>query len=224
MQHRNITFAQCAVEDYADVALFDAVIGRYVLIHQSDPVGFLRAATRLLRPGGILAFHEIEFGRLRSLPNVEIWDKTAHVILDFFGRTLPHHDIANRLIDLFAAVELPCPKMFCEIPVGGGAASPIYAWFAEGIRSVLPQIAQMGMATGDLMPIDSLESRLRAATVATHSQVEGGTRSDLCLGHSLTGRRRNIVSGKHAFLDISTGAPLAKKMGTAVQDFQASTA
>jgi hypothetical protein len=63
--------------------------------------------------------------------------------------------------------------MFCEVPVGGGAASPIYAWFVEGIRSVLPQIAQMGMATGDLMPIDSLESRLRAAAVAAHSQVEG---------------------------------------------------
>jgi len=153
--------------------LFDAVIGRYVLIHQSDPVGFLRAATRLLRPGGVLAFHEIEFGGLRSLPNVEIWDKTADVIKDFFHRTLPHHDIANRLIDLFATVELPCPNTFCEVPVGGGAASPIYAWFAEGIRSVLPQIAQMGMATGDLMPIDSLESRLRAATVAKHGQVEG---------------------------------------------------
>ena len=29
--HHNITFAQCAVEDYADTASFDAVIGRYVL-------------------------------------------------------------------------------------------------------------------------------------------------------------------------------------------------
>jgi hypothetical protein len=67
--------------------------------------------------------------------------------------------------------------MFCEVPVGGGVASPIYTWFAEGIRSVLPQIAQMGMATGDLMPIDTLESRLRAATVAKHSQVEGPARN-----------------------------------------------
>jgi ubiquinone/menaquinone biosynthesis C-methylase UbiE len=172
-RHRNITFARCAVEDYTDAATFDAVIGRYVLIHQSDPVRFMRAATRPLRPGGILAFHEIEFGRLRSPPNVEIWDKTINVISDFFRRTLPHHDVANRLIDLFADVGLPCPKIFCEVPMGGGTACLIYPWLAEGIRSLLPQLAEMGMATGDLMPIDSLESRLRAAAVAAHSQVEG---------------------------------------------------
>jgi len=161
------------VEDYTDAATFDAVIGRYVLIHQSDPVRFMRAATRPLRPGGILAFHEIEFGRLRSPPNVEIWDKTINVISDFFRRTLPHHDVANRLIDLFADVGLPCPKIFCEVPMGGGTACLIYPWLAEGIRSLLPQLAVLGMATGDLMPIDSLESRLRAAAVAAHSQVEG---------------------------------------------------
>ena len=56
MQHRNITFAQCAVEDYADVALFDAVIGRYVLVHQSDPVGFLRAVGESRRSNCLAKF------------------------------------------------------------------------------------------------------------------------------------------------------------------------
>ena len=44
---------------------------------------------------------------------------------------------------------------------------------AEGIRNLLPQLAQMGMATDDLRSIDTLESWLRTATVAAHSQVEG---------------------------------------------------
>jgi ubiquinone/menaquinone biosynthesis C-methylase UbiE len=170
--YRNITFTQCAVEDYTDAAPFDAVIGRYVLLHQSDPARFLRAAMRLLRPGGILALHEIEFGRMRSPPNLEVWGEAVNVIKEFFRRALPHHDIANRLINLFAAVGLPCPKIFCEIPIASGAASPIYAWLAEGIRCLLPQLAQMGIATDALMPIDSLESRLRAVAIATHSQVD----------------------------------------------------
>jgi SAM-dependent methyltransferase len=171
--HGNITFAQCAAEDYPDAASFDAVVGRYVLAHQADAVGFLRAATRLLRPGGTLAFHEPEFGRLRSIPTVEIWDETAHAIVEVFRRTAPNYDVAGRLIGLFAAAGLPCPKVSCEVPLGGGAASPLYAWLAETLRSLLPQINQLGMATGDSMPIDSLESRIRAATVAASSQVEG---------------------------------------------------
>jgi hypothetical protein len=64
---------------------------------------------------------------------------------------------------------------------------------AEGIRSLLSQLAQMGMATDDLMPIDTLESRLRTATVAAHSQVEGAF-PDLRLGHALTGRPKHCLS------------------------------
>jgi hypothetical protein len=63
--------------------------------------------------------------------------------------------------------------MICEVPVGGGTASPIYAWLAESMRVLLPQMAQMGMETRDLMPIDPLESRLSAAAVAAQSQLEG---------------------------------------------------
>jgi hypothetical protein len=110
---------------------------------------------------------------LGALPNVEILDKVANVILDFFRRAVPHHDIANRLIDLFAAAGLPCPKMFCESPVGGGPTSPIYAWYAESIRTLLPQLARMGMATDDLTPVDTLGARLQAAAVAARSQVQG---------------------------------------------------
>lgn len=172
-RHRNVTFTQCAVEDYAEAASFDAVVGRYVLVHQPDPLGFLHSAARLLRPDGVLAFHEIELSAMRALPNVEIWDKTVNVILDFFCRMVPNHNIGNRLIELFAAADLPCPKLFCEVPIGGGPASSIYAWIAEAIRSLLPQLVQMGLATDDLMPIDSLELRLEAAAVATCCQVQG---------------------------------------------------
>ena len=37
---------------------FDAVIGRYVLMFQADPVAMLRGVARHLRPGGTIVFHE----------------------------------------------------------------------------------------------------------------------------------------------------------------------
>ena len=150
---------------------------------------------------------QLEFGRLGSFPSVEIWDKAAGVIVEFFRRTLLHHDIATRLIDLFAVAGLPCPKIFCEVPIGGGTASLIYTWLAEGIRSLLPQLAQMGMATDDLMPIDTLESRLRTATVAARSQVEGLPRSAPGSRSDWQTETLSVVSGKPALLRRSTSGP-----------------
>ena len=40
---------------------FDALIGRFVLMYLPDPAGALRQLSTRLRPGGIVAFHEIGF-------------------------------------------------------------------------------------------------------------------------------------------------------------------
>jgi 2-polyprenyl-3-methyl-5-hydroxy-6-metoxy-1,4-benzoquinol methylase len=48
----NIEFEEASVEDYSDPELFDAVIGLYVLIHESDPVALIHAAPGLDRCPG----------------------------------------------------------------------------------------------------------------------------------------------------------------------------
>jgi 2-polyprenyl-3-methyl-5-hydroxy-6-metoxy-1,4-benzoquinol methylase len=56
-----------------DAASFDVVIGRYVLIFQDD-VTFIRATARLVKPGGIVAFHEIDDADdFAALPEVPLW-------------------------------------------------------------------------------------------------------------------------------------------------------
>ena len=51
-------------------APFDAVVGRYFLVHQDDPASVLRKLSRLVRPGGVVAFleEELEYGH-RSEPS-----------------------------------------------------------------------------------------------------------------------------------------------------------
>jgi 2-polyprenyl-3-methyl-5-hydroxy-6-metoxy-1,4-benzoquinol methylase len=57
-----------------DAASFDIVIGRYVLIFQDDVASFLRASARLAKPGGIVAFHEIDDADdFAALPEVPLW-------------------------------------------------------------------------------------------------------------------------------------------------------
>jgi SAM-dependent methyltransferase len=54
---RHVDFREVSVEAFYDPETFDAVIGRYVLIHQADPVALIRAAAGLVRAGGVVAFH-----------------------------------------------------------------------------------------------------------------------------------------------------------------------
>jgi SAM-dependent methyltransferase len=171
---RQIRFEQAAVESFSSQETFDLVIGRYILIHQPDPIGFLRAAARLVSPGGSVAFHELRLLQgFDSLPSVPLWQVTGDLILAAMQSALPHHDVGDRLIEFFSEAGLPHPDLFCEIPVGGGLDSPLYASAAETLRSFLPQLAKMGVLLGELVGIETLESRLREVVVAARSQIVG---------------------------------------------------
>jgi ubiquinone/menaquinone biosynthesis C-methylase UbiE len=169
---RQISFQEASLESFSSGEPFDLVIGRYILIHQSDPVGFLRAAARLVKPGGCIAFHEIRLVQMfGSLPPVPLWQVTGNFIQMACQSALLHYDVSNRLIDSFFKAGLPRPDLFCETLVGGGIDSPLYAWVAETLQSFLPQLAKMGIVAGELVGIETLESRLREAVVEARSQV-----------------------------------------------------
>jgi ubiquinone/menaquinone biosynthesis C-methylase UbiE len=169
---RQISFHQASVETFSPLEPFDLVIGRYILIHQPDPVRFLRAASPLVKSGGRIAFHEIRLTQpFASLPGVPLWQVTGDLILMACQSALPHFDLSDRLIECFSEAGLPQPDLFCETPVGGGVNSPLYAWAADTLRSFLPQLMKIGIGIGDSVEIETLERRLREAVVEARSQI-----------------------------------------------------
>ncbi len=159
-------------DDTLDAASFDVVIGRYVLIFQHDVTSFIRASARLVKPGGVVAFHEIDDADdLAALPEVPLWKQANDWLTRALRSLLPNPDVPGRLVDSFRQAGLGVPVLFCEVPIGDGERSPIATWLAETLRTLLPQIIQRGWASEDAVDIDSLEKRLRAATSTTHSQV-----------------------------------------------------
>jgi SAM-dependent methyltransferase len=168
-----VTFREVSVDAFSDPDPFDFVVGRYVLVHQPDPVDFLRAAARLVRPGGIFALHEVDLtGGFNSRPRVVRWDAMGNLTLAAFQEALSHYDSANRLIEYFHAAGLPVPVLFREMVVGGGISSPLYAWIADTLRSVWPQLAEMGIVTKEPISAETLASRIESAVVKSHSQIE----------------------------------------------------
>ena len=171
---RHLSFHEASVETFADDAGFDLVIGRYVLIHQTDPVAFLRAAARLVRLGGSMAFHELRLSDpCRSLPNVPLWEMIDRLLHLAFSSALPHYDAGDRLIEHFAHAGLPEPNLFCETHVWGAADVPYYAWAVDTLRVVLPQLKRLGIVAAEFMEMETLETRLGDAVRAARSQVTG---------------------------------------------------
>ena len=168
-----VTFKDVPLETFSDPDRFDCVVGRYVLIHQAAPINFLCTAARLVRPGGIIALHEVDLGgAFNSRPRVWRWDAAGNLIIAAFRDALPHYDSANRLIEYFSNAGLPIPNVSRELIVGGGSRSPLYAWLADTMRSVWPQLVEMGIAAEQVFPAETLATRVRSAVVEARSQIE----------------------------------------------------
>jgi ubiquinone/menaquinone biosynthesis C-methylase UbiE len=117
--HANVEFRAGAAEDFTDPLPFDLAIGRYVLVHQADPSTFIRAVASHVRPGGIVAFHEIAlYGECESLPPIPVWHQTWRWIVAAFVSVMAHPDAGGRMMTHFRDAGLKQPNIFCERPVG----------------------------------------------------------------------------------------------------------
>jgi ubiquinone/menaquinone biosynthesis C-methylase UbiE len=160
----------CSVEDLNETASFDFVVGRYVLVHQADPLGFLRSAAKAIRPGGVIAFHENTPPiSARSYPPLEIYDHLADLITAAAVFNLPHGDAALRAPQLFQDAGLPYPTLFSETPIGGAENSSICEWTVELHRALRPQYEKAGIVIPETFDPEKIKDRLKAAAIQSRS-------------------------------------------------------
>lgn len=168
----NIALRNVDVLDFQDEQKFDLVVGRYVLPFQPNPVEFLRAAAAQVRPGGVLALHEIAYyADGVSLPAVPLWDQTWTWMAAALRTAVPHADAGERLLSHFQRAGLAQPSLFCETQIGGGPDSLMYALAAQTARLFVTQLLPSRGLPAPEVDLDTLEDRLRAATLAAHGQV-----------------------------------------------------
>jgi ubiquinone/menaquinone biosynthesis C-methylase UbiE len=171
---RNVEFEHTTIADFSSPVWFDAVVGRYILVHQADPTSCIRHVKRFIKPNGLFALHEISLRHgFRSYPRVPLWDRAGDWLIAAFSQTTPEWDHATRLVEHFVAAGLRCPTLFSEILCGSGKGSPLYAWVAETVKTVLPTLAASGVTTAEEVAIHTLSERLRHAVVAADAQIEG---------------------------------------------------
>jgi SAM-dependent methyltransferase len=168
-----VKFEERAVDTFTTTEFFDAVVGRFVLIYQADPVATLRHVSRLVRSGGLVVMQEPDFRvGIATVPTVAIWQHVQHWIAETFRRGGVHYDIGGRLYHVFRLAGLPGPALLEHISAGGGATMrPFCENSAEIVRSLLPRIEQFGIATATEVQVETLADRLEHETCAAECQI-----------------------------------------------------
>jgi SAM-dependent methyltransferase len=169
--YRQIEFVVASDDAFPDRPVFDAVIGRYILLHQADPVAMVRRAATAVRPAGVVAFHEpASHVNARTLPTIDLYERSEQCLNSVFRAILPHYDVAGRLVACFEEAGLPTPHLIWE-SIAGGHASPLWRFSAMTYRILLPHILSLGLAPADDGDPDTLADRLTAAAAAVRAQI-----------------------------------------------------
>jgi SAM-dependent methyltransferase len=154
---------------------FDAVVGRLILLHMEHPAATLRAVAGHARPGGIVAFQEIDmshgpFDIPPSPLRQQMWDWTmrsfSHAGVDLM--------IGLKLHRVFLDAGLPEPQMHLYAPIGAGPNWAGYDYLARGLRAALQTAEQQGLATADevaALDVDTFATRLRDEVVGQRGLI-----------------------------------------------------
>jgi SAM-dependent methyltransferase len=145
----NVEFRQSDARSVDVERLFDAAVGRFVLVYMDDPAQALRQIAEHVRPGGIVAFHEPD-SRMRIDPAMN--QPVLARLQDLFSQTLERSgarpdigaELHWRMLD--AGLE-PDPKPLAEIGVLIGHWEVVYRRWAHILRSILPKIVEYGIAS-----------------------------------------------------------------------------
>lgn len=171
-KQRHVVFEQVdfAHENFGDG--YDAVVGRHVLIHMAEPAAVVLKAASVLQSGGVLAFQEYDFSSWPpSYPEIPLMSRMQNYFVELFRRATPHPNMGMRLFHLMTEAGLQQPTCRMECLVDGGPDSPFYEWFAETVRSVVPKLEALGIATAAELDLDTLTERLREQALSLRSCV-----------------------------------------------------
>jgi ubiquinone/menaquinone biosynthesis C-methylase UbiE len=165
-QLSNVEFIAADLDKLALDQPVDALIGRLVLMYFPKPAVALRHLLSFVKPGGIVAFQELDMESVVAQPMCDEFWLAGQRLNQTFARAGIDLRTGLKLPSIFQDAGLPAPQMLQLARVEHGPESQAYAWIEQLTRTLLPLMQQTGVATADDVRVDTLAARMRDETVA----------------------------------------------------------
>ena len=140
------------------VGMFDAIVGRRVLMYQADTVATVTALAKHLRPGGLMVFQEHDTTMApASIDAFTLHKKAQDWLKQMIAREGADLHIGFNLHGILTKAGLSVGNVRAECLVQT-PASP-YS-LGHIVRACLPRIIALGVATPEEVGIETLQQRL----------------------------------------------------------------
>lgn len=166
MQFLNVDVLELVLEEPVD-----ALIGRLVLMYFPDPAAILRHLVNFVKPGGIVAFQEMDMDASKSEPICELFEMSLWRIKQTFTRAGVDICTSLKLARIFQDAGLPAPQMIQGARVESGPDSPAYEQVTQITRTLLPLMERTSVATAKEVDIETLAARLREETLRRNATL-----------------------------------------------------
>jgi SAM-dependent methyltransferase len=167
----NVYFLERDISDLWLDEPVDALVGRLVLMYLADPAVVLRRLAGLVKPGGLIVFHEFDVEGATSEPRCELFETSIWRIKQTLTRAGADIRAGLRLGRIFQEAGLAAPRMIEGARVERGPDSLIYDQVARVTHTLLPLMQRTGVASADEVEIETLAARLREEAVALEATL-----------------------------------------------------
>ena len=148
-----------------EIGMYDAIVGRRVMMYLSNPADVLRKLSELLKDGGVIACQEIDstVSASRTYP-MPLHEKVNQWIWSTIEKEGGNTNIGFTLPSLLQESGFIVGNIKAEANIQGQSS---HSSLADVVRAIAHRIVEYGVANNAEIDIDTLEHRLNAERPAS---------------------------------------------------------
>jgi SAM-dependent methyltransferase len=163
-------FVQSAIDAFERFGEFDAVVGRFILVHFPDPAGVVRGVAARMKKGTPLVSMEMDMSTGAASAPFPLFDEHLGNIRKMYGMVGLSPDMGVKLRSTFRTAGLN-PTITGFTRVGHKDEIAGFEFLAESVRSLLPTMQKLGLVDLAKVDIDTLADRLAAEAQASDPAI-----------------------------------------------------